>query len=258
MAKTSLRRPNDANGGRFVAPPLPGRNIRNLAPLAPRDVQKYLGTPSTPSIPTPPKPQKSIRAPERLAERLKGGHVRGILARAGLQKIVETEGRWSYNKDLLTELVQATQGVSIFELLVTLTRAKAQEVEHWPESIKAAEKLELLRSLQSRLQSALSSSCIEAMEVLLQSVEAVPALRAHPDFGPLVSAVEQRLRKLRSLRCELRRAARSSDIVLLAGSLRMAGELGVRGPEAIAPWKEVEVAEARSSAREHRRLSTGR
>ncbi|CAE7392684.1 unnamed protein product [Symbiodinium microadriaticum] len=171
-----------------------------------------------------------------------------MLARAGLRQIVEEQkaepGRWSHNgRGLFTELVQVTQGSSMSDLLVALTRVKALEVEHWPESIKATEKLELLRSLQNRLQSALSCSNIEEIEMLLQSVAV--GIRNHPDFCLLVAAVEQRLQKLRSLRRELRRVARSSDVILLAGSLRVADELEVRGHQAATPWKEVEVAEVR-------------
>jgi len=171
-----------------------------------------------------------------------------MLARAGLRQIVEEQkaepGRWSHNgRVLFTELVQVTQGSSMSDLLVALTRVKALEVEHWPESIKATEKLELLRSLQNRLQSALSCSNIEEIEMLLQSVAV--GIRSHPDFCLLVAAVEQRLQKLRSLRRELRRAARSSDVILLAGSLRIADELEVRSHQAATPWREVEVAEVR-------------
>ncbi|CAE7249433.1 unnamed protein product [Symbiodinium sp. CCMP2592] len=242
MAERNLHRPNDASAGRFSAPPLPGRNLEPLSSNKAKD-----GLRMSP-VPSPPKSRKSIRAPERLAERLKGGHVRGMLARAGLRQIVEEQkvepGRWSHNgRGLFTELVQVTQGSSMSDLLVALTRVKALEVEHWPESIKATEKLELLRSLQNRLQSALSCSNIEEIEMLLQSVAV--GIRSHPDFCLLVAAVEQRLQKLRSLRRELRCAARSSDVILLAGSLRMADELEVRSNQAATPWKEVEVAEVR-------------
>ena len=232
MAKSSLRRPDDTRLGRFLAPPLPGRNVE---PASPQKGSLH--------IPTPPKTLKPIRV-ER-SERLKGGHVRGMLARAGLQQLVpEKSGRWSHNKGLFTELVQATQGCSIPDLLVILTRAKALQVEHWPECVKAAEKLKLLQTMLSDLQSALSWTSIEDIDLLLQRVVALD-LRGH-DFSLLVSAVEQRLHRLQSLRRELRTAARSSDIILLAGTLQTSDELGVRG-SGVSHWKEVEVAEAPSS-----------
>ena len=233
MAEAALQRPDDAKRGRFFAPPLPGRNVE---PIPKRRI--------LPSIPQPPKAPKIVRA-ERI-ERLKGGHVRGMLARAGLQQLVpEKSGRWSHHKGLFTEIVQASQGSSISDLLVILTRAKELNVEHWPECIKAAEKLKQLQSMHKDLESALSSCSIEVIAELLQQV-AAEDLQGQ-DFRLLVSAVEQRLQRLSSLRRELRRAARSSDVMLLSGTLQMAGELGVTGQEVTPRWKEVEVAEVGSS-----------
>ena len=220
--------------------------------------------------PAPPKkPPVFPRAPRH--DRLRGGNVKGVLARDGLRELIHGSdpklGRWSHHKGLFTELIQATEESSIAGLISTLSEARTLGAQNWPECAKANERLKVLEGIRQEMEAASEWVGIEDIENLMKRAGAAgviymqnektlireqnpvktidrpldpaPSAAVHPEFRTLALTLARHCCKLRALRDDLRNAAKSADIQFISNTLSAAKELG-------ADWQELELAEAGS------------
>lgn len=240
----SLQRPSGFEGCRFGEASLPGRK-----PSAKKTCFKEVEV-----VPVPPKTGKP-HAPRCRHDRLRGGHLKGMTARDNLRELIHGSdpklGRWSKNKAVYTELLQVTQTCSIPKLISTLSQAQAAGAYNWPEFAKASGRLKELEEIRHNMEEACGSVCIDDMERLLCRASSVgicrKPLRAEreqseqsiePEFQHLVSVLEKRMHKLRTLRQDLTICAQSLDMELISNTVTVAQEFGVG-------WEDVHDARVR-------------
>eukprot|EP00438_Fugacium_kawagutii_P012485 Skav236407 [mRNA] locus=scaffold1702:195203:196039:- [translate_table: standard] len=248
----SLQRPAGFEGCRFGEASLPGRKGASASSYA---------------VPVPPKTGKP-HAPRGWGprDRLRGGHLKGMLARDSLRDIVRGSdpklGRWSNNKTIYTELLEVMQSCSITFLVSTLSRAQAAGASNWPEFAKVRAKLQELERIRRTMEEASEWICVDDMERLMHRASAAGIIQKviqrtnekiieqseqsveqsiEPEFQHLVFALKKRIQKLQRLREDLRTSCTSSDIEWISNLLEVARELGPLGV-----WEEAAHAEARS------------
>ena len=232
-AQRSLQRPAACGGCRFEV----GRTSAKFQPAPPKT-----GKPHAP-------------APRH---RLRSGNLKGIVARESLHELIHGSdpklGRWSHHKGLFTELLEATQGSSIAELISILSQADTYGAQNWPECGRARDRLKVLEGIRLEMEAAMEWVGIEDIEHLMCRAFAAgiipeqsdrqggdllgPLTATQPEFQKLALTLAKRCCRLRSLREDLRSCAKSADIERVLATVNVAKELG-------AQWQELELAEVR-------------